>query len=598
MRKLFFLLAAFALAALAFSSASLAVEIKNPQNVDYMKAEVTQSGSISVGDVSELNVSLYIPQSDSAQTVEIESVSNPAYFFEKDRFGNRKVNMFWKNPPSIVNFTVRSFVTINRRNSANFYSLADFSKPTELIQSTDPEIESLAESLTLGKKTDFEKIGALTKWVNENIEYDLAYSDVNLSATTVLHHRKGVCDEFSTLLLSMARALGYQSSYAVGYAYGKGYTFSEGDFAAHGWTEIYTPSGTFVSDPTWGEIPIDATHIRFASLADSIYPEVNVSGIGKRPAIKINPTKTDIKIFEARENPIISSNSTLLESAAWKGYAVAKTELSSPGCALTKISSQSCAFKNSFLINPEQNDSVVYFCGSKTVFSLFSIPELDASKIYTCPISVLAYNANENTLSLKLEEKPLPAVKLSIDKADAEAGENVSAESPGSYLFTSDGQSGFGNAVFTANDNMVVYAYKGGALERQSVAVVKKKPFEISIDAGGSYTVNETGFAYITLKNLLQESRNIAVNFRNSSQQAYLGPLSEKTLNLSFTPQSRDDNLLQAYASAPGFDSYTSKLVEVRELPSTKNWRDGIVEFFGNIFGSVSDLFKKLFSRS
>ncbi len=597
MKRLFFLLAAFALAALAFSSAALAVTVKNPQNVDYMKAEVMQSGSVSVGDVSELNVSLYIPQSDSSQAVEIESVSNLDYFFEKDRFGNGKINMFWKNPPSAVNFTVKSLVVINRRNSANFYSLADFSKPTELIQSTDPEIESLAESLTLGKKTDFEKIGVLTKWVNDNIEYDLAYSDVNLSATTVLHHRKGVCDEFSTLLLSMTRALGYQSSYAVGYAYGKGYTFSEGDFAAHGWTEIYTPSGTFVSDPTWGEIPVDATHIRFASLADSIYPEVNVSGIGKRPAIKINPTKTDIKILETRENPIIESGSTLLESDAWKGHAVVKTELSSPGCVLTKISSQPCAFKNSFLISPEQNDSVVYFCGSKTVFSLFSIPELDASKIYTCPISVLAYNANENTVSLKLKEQPIPSIKLSLDKAAAEAEENIFAESPGAYLFTSDGQSGFGKATFIASDSMIVYAYKGGALERQSVAVVKKKPFEISIDAGGNYTVNETGFAYITLKNLLHESQNITLNFRNSSQQAYLGTLSEKTLNLSFVPQSGNDNLLQAYASASGFSSYTSKLVEVHEPPAPQNWWNSIAEFFGNLFGSVAGFFNRIFGH-
>jgi len=597
MKKLFFLLAAFALAVIVFSSASLAVTVKNPQNVEYMKTEVVQSGSISVGDVSELNVSLYIPQSDSAQTVEIEGVSNPDYFFEKDRFGNGKINMFWKNPSSLVNFTVRSLVTINRRNSADFYNLGDFSKPTELIQSTDPEIESLAQNLTLGKKTDFEKIASLTKWVNENIQYDLAYSDVNLSATTVLHIRKGVCDEFSTLLLSMARALGYQASYVVGYAYGKGYTFSEGDFAAHGWAEIYTPSGTIISDPTWGEIPVDATHIRFASLAESIYPEVNVSGIGKSPSLKINPTKTQITILEVRENPIIESASSLIESDVWGGYAVAKTEMSNPGCVLTKISSQPCVFKGGLLLQPEQNDSAVYFCGSKTVFSIFKLPDnMDSNRIYTCPIAFSVYNSAPDILNLTMEEKPPGEVKLSLDKTSAVEGETVTAESSGSYLFTSDGQSGFGSATFTASDSIIVYAYKGGALERQSVAVVKEKPFDISIHTSANYTVNETGFVDIILKNLLQERRNIALNFRNISRQVYLDPLSEKTLNLSFVPQTKDDNLLQAYASENGFGSYTSKLVEVQEPPAAKNWWDDVIESITSFFNGIAEAIGKLFS--
>lgn len=598
MKKLFFLLAAFALAALTFSQASLAVETKNPQNVDYMKAEITQTGSVSLGgDVGELNVSMYLPQSDSSQTAEMEEVSNPTYFFEKDRFGNRKINMFWKNPDSLVSFTVKSVVTINRRGSGKFYTLADFSKPTELIQSADPEIKALAENITIGKKTDFDKIASLTKWVNENIEYDLTYSEVNLSATTVLHHRKGVCDEFSTLMLSMARALGYQASYVVGYAYGKGYTFSEGDFAPHGWTEIYTPSGTIISDPTWGEIPVDASHIRFASLAESIYPEVNVSGLGRSPQIRINPTKTEIKILEARENPFIGTKSELLESNVWKGYAVVKTEMSAPDCALTKISTQSCTLNGKFLLEPEQNDSAVYFCGKKTVFSIFKMPDgLDASRIYTCPISFSVYNSAPSILNLSMEEQPSGSVKLSLDKTSVVAGETVTAESPGSYLFTSFGQSGFGSASFIANDNMVVYAYKGGALAQQPIAVVKEKPFDVSIQANETYFVNETGFVNITIKNLLRAGQIILLDFRNTTRQVYIEPYSEKTLNLSFVPQTRDDNFLQAYASASGFDSYTSKIVEVREIPKPKEWWGNITESITNFFNGIAETIGKFFS--
>lgn len=595
MKKIFFLLAAFALVVLAFSSLSLAVDVKNPQNVEYMKAEITQSGSVLVSGVDEINVSLYIPQSDSAQTVEIEDISNQNYFLEKDKYGNGKVNMLWKNPESQINFVVKTVVTINRRSSGNFYNLADFSKPSELIQPLDPEIKALAESLTLGKKTDFEKIASLTKWVNENIEYDLAYSDVNLSATTVLQLRKGVCDEFSTLLLSMVRSLGYKASYVVGYAYGKGYTFSEGDFAPHGWTEIYTPSGTIISDPTWGEIPADASHIRFASLADSIYPEVNVSGAGKKPVIKINPTKTEINILEIRENPIIESKTSLLEQKLWKGYVVAKTELSAQGCVLTKLSSQSCTIGGSQLLQPKQNDSIIYFCGSRNIFSIFGIPNiLDANKIYTCPISFYAYNSNPNTVNITLEDGKEGRVKLSLDRNVAEAGEKITAESPDSYLFTSFGQYDFDNATFIAYDNMAVYAYNDGALDRQDVSIVSKKYFEIVMQANKTYFSGQTGFFNLTLKNLLQKTQNIALDFRNFSGDILVEPLSEKTLNLSFVPSSANDNFLQAYASSGDFKTYASKIVEVQE-PLSRNWWDSIAEFFGNIFGSVADFFRKLF---
>ncbi len=592
MRKKIILIFVFLL---AFSQAALAVDVKNPQNVEYMRAEIIQSGSVLVSGVDEINVSLYMPQSDSSQSVEIREISNPNYFIEIDKYNNKKINMFWKNPESQISFAVKTVVAINRRDSGKFYNIADFSKPSELIQSTDAEIKSLAENLTAGKKTDFEKIASLTKWVNENIDYDLAYSEVSLSATAVLHLRRGVCDEFSTLLLSMARALGYQASYVVGYAYGRGYTFSERDFAPHGWTEIYSAAGAIISDPTWGEIPVDATHIRFASLADSIYPEVNVSGIGKKPVIKISPTKTEIKILDVRETPIIESETNLLEQKLWKGYAVAKTDLSAQGCALTKFSPQSCTIGGSQLLQPEQNDSIIYFCGSGNVFSIFGIPEnLDANKIYTCPISFYAYNSNPNTVNITLEFGKEGRTKLSLDKSVAEAGERITAESPDSHLFTNFGQSGFGKAEFAANENMIVYAYNKGALDRRAVSVVSKKPFEILMQTNETYFSTQTGFLNITLKNLLQKSQNIALDFRNFSGNILIEPLSEKTLNISFVPSSREDNFLQVYASSEDFNTYASKLVEVRE-PPPKNWWDDITETILNFFKGIAEAIGKLF---
>lgn len=183
------------------------LEIENPQLMESMKAEVLQKGNITLqGNVHDLELFLYIPQDDDFQKIESISMSNEKYEYTQDKFGNKILKLVWETPPSFVEFWIKSVVTVKRRSLDANYNSTEFLKPSELVNSQDKEVKELAENIILGKKTDFERISSLMKWVYENLQYDKNYADVNLSAKKVLELRRGVCDEFSTLLISFARS--------------------------------------------------------------------------------------------------------------------------------------------------------------------------------------------------------------------------------------------------------------------------------------------------------------------------------------------------------------------------------------------------------
>jgi len=76
------------------------------------------------------------------------------------------------------------------------------------------------------------------------------------SALQVLESRQGDCNEHTVLYVAMARALGLPARTAVGLVY------LDGSFFYHAWPEVWL--GQWVAmDPTFGQYPADAAHIRF-----------------------------------------------------------------------------------------------------------------------------------------------------------------------------------------------------------------------------------------------------------------------------------------------------------------------------------------------
>ncbi|MEM5804423.1 MAG: transglutaminase domain-containing protein [Candidatus Aenigmatarchaeota archaeon] len=589
MRKILFILA-LAL----FLPLSCHAEALNPPLVSHMEAEVVQKGSVELtGPADMLIINMTIPQEDQYQKVRIDYASSD-YKIVKDSLGNSLLTMTFINPGSRAEYEVRSTVTVDRRLSASVPEAKEFRLPSALIQSDDPRIIGLAENITVGQTSAFAKVALVSKWVHENIKYDLSpkYADANLSALATLDNKAGVCDEFSSLVIAAGRSIGYPSAYSVGYAYGRGYRIAE-DFVPHGWAEVCTPEGCWPSDSTWAETGfVDATHIKFATLVDSYFPEVTATARGAT-SIKVNPTEIRITILNFKEEPLIRTENTLLKDRLWNGYAVMRTDMSTSGCVLTNVVSKSCVNEGREFFQALEPEKIVYFCGSKSVYSIYKLPEsLNRNIRYTCELISYPYAGEDKRQSVVLDSKEGAGekVSLAVDKTTLVPGEKFTALSPGAWLFTDYGREALDRAEWYApSEDFRVYAYSKGSLAAQDMRVVISKPFELAVSADRQ-NITLGGNATLTaeVRNLLGSEQVIRLSVSGRERTLTVPAGATDSAEFVFIPQSVDDNVAQVVASSSSFSTSSSVRFNVAE-------EKGVFGFLEGIFAAIAKFFEGFF---
>ena len=138
------------------------------------------------------------------------------------------------------------------------YKLMDMREELEaepLIQSDDPRIQREARQ-AVGRWLRDPKAAAqrLTTRVDRMLEKSVTFSVP--SALQVLESKQGDCNEHTVLYVAMARAIGLPARTAVGLVY------LNNSFFYHAWPEVWLGEWVAV-DPTFGQYPADAAHIRF-----------------------------------------------------------------------------------------------------------------------------------------------------------------------------------------------------------------------------------------------------------------------------------------------------------------------------------------------
>ncbi len=146
----------------------------------------------------------------------------------------------------------------------------------EIIDIT-PEIITKASEIVEGETDLYTAVFKLSDWVNKEIEYDLSTltAEAALKSSWVLNSREGVCDEISSLFISLSRSVGIPARFISGTAYSNlNHTFEN-----HGWAEIYFPGHGWVPyDITFGQFGwIDPSHIELDKSIDSGEPSVRYS---------------------------------------------------------------------------------------------------------------------------------------------------------------------------------------------------------------------------------------------------------------------------------------------------------------------------------
>ncbi|MFL5574671.1 MAG: transglutaminase family protein [Gemmatimonadaceae bacterium] len=128
--------------------------------------------------------------------------------------------------------------------------------PEPLLQSASPPIVALAGRLAAGSRDPRVVAERINRWLRDSLDKQITVGVPD--ALQVLAARRGDCNEHTQLFLALARAAGIPARAAAGLAY------VDGKFYYHAWPEVFL--GRWVAvDPTFGEFPADAAHLRFVN---------------------------------------------------------------------------------------------------------------------------------------------------------------------------------------------------------------------------------------------------------------------------------------------------------------------------------------------
>lgn len=158
--------------------------------------------------------------------------------------------------------------------------LDEYLKPTPFVQSDDPEIVKKAAEVIGGETDALRAARKLGDWVYRSVKKQPTTGVP--SAAEVLGNLTGDCNEHTTLFTALARSAGIPTRMAGGIV------MMDGRFYYHAWPEVY--AGEWVSlDPTFGQFPADATHIRLVE-----------GGLDKQIVIAKVVGKLKVEVMESR----------------------------------------------------------------------------------------------------------------------------------------------------------------------------------------------------------------------------------------------------------------------------------------------------------
>jgi hypothetical protein len=149
-----------------------------------------------------------------------------------------------------------------------------------LLQAHNHEVVELAIRIVGNERTPRVMVQKLSGWVFDSLAKTVTSGVPN--ALTVLRSRRGDCNEHAQLFVALARALGIPARVASGLLY------LNGKFYYGAWGEVWL--GAWVAaDPTFGQFPADAAHLRLV-----------VGGLTRQSELLQLMGNLKIKVLEAK----------------------------------------------------------------------------------------------------------------------------------------------------------------------------------------------------------------------------------------------------------------------------------------------------------
>lgn len=426
--------------------------LENPAGVNELTVQILQYGLVGIdGNPTKFIISLDIPQDDERQDVDTDVNK------VKDELGTETGVIEEDNPSNPFAYTISSVVKSRANHLTSLPSsyvipedVEIYLQPTENIQSSDPRFRDLAGEVTKDSRDDFEKVAKLAMWVYDYMTYDLSYSNRNFDAITVLETKKGVCAEYTTLFIALARSIGIPAKYISSYAYG------ELGWERHAYAEVYLGKWVPV-DPLWLEIGyLDATHLKFGELTDNkIGNSVVAYGYNLKGKPEFLEDDTDLSTIsysqvekEEEYELIISSKDFRKGDDGLVSLAIVPDEF-----IVGKITLEPCSGEYDIVSVEEKEKRVLLRPGEKEQvnWKIRINPDLPANYIFTCPLTL-----NSRSLALK-------TINTSVDTQYSEHGkEKLSAKLSSEVLELGDEQT-----VYVQAEGLGINAWVGIVAENE-----------------------------------------------------------------------------------------------------------------------------------
>jgi transglutaminase-like putative cysteine protease len=145
----------------------------------------------------------------------------------------------------------------------------DLLQPSAFVQNS-PLVDDLAAELQVDRRDDpLTTLLRLNRSLYEVFSYVPQSTKVDSSIDVAIEHRRGVCQDFSHIMIALVRRLGIPCRYVSGYLYHvkENHDRSEDD-ASHAWVEAYLPGLCWRGfDPT-NNLVVGERHIRVAAGRD------------------------------------------------------------------------------------------------------------------------------------------------------------------------------------------------------------------------------------------------------------------------------------------------------------------------------------------
>jgi len=181
--------------------------------------------------------------------------------YHYDAFGNTEISLYVPHIEQDIDFEAWILVERSIEHGPHYLS-ADWLSDPRLLQPSaltrpDDALREVAAMLSADGKQGIALAEHINAWVYNLMTYSHDITDIHTTAAEALALKRGVCQDYAHIMITLCRLCGIPARYVSGHLLGEGGT--------HAWVEVIFPTGNDLGRAQ--AIAFDPTHGRRAGIS-------------------------------------------------------------------------------------------------------------------------------------------------------------------------------------------------------------------------------------------------------------------------------------------------------------------------------------------